>query len=428
VTHPQLVSLFIQLALMLAAATAIRPVTSRLRLPAVTGELVAGVLLGATLFGTLFPGLSAAIFPADAAIAAGRDAILKLGMVFFLLLAGLEMDLGIVGNGWRRVAWTSIPGIAVPFAAGAATVLLWPGLWHVPPGESPVTLALIVGTALGISALPVIARILVDLGMLNTQIGVLILASAMVNDLIGWSLFAVIVSSVSGGPDRPAALTVALVLGLFLGMLTIGRWGMTKILGWLSDRQAGVGSQVGLIMVFTLLTAAGAEAIGLHAVFGAFLVGAALARERRQRELVFQTLRQLVLIFFAPIYFVSVGLGVNFVAAFDAVLVAIVFIVACVGKLAGVVLGARLSGLSPRESWATAFGMNARGAIEIIFATVAREQGLIDDRIFVALIVMALATSIVSGPAISRLLRNNASGDNQRPATAARAVELSARS
>ncbi len=160
---------------------------------------------------------------------------------------------------------------------------------------------------------------------------------------------------------------------------------------------------LGLAIALVLLVSAIAEMIGVHAVFGAFLVGAALSQNLDKRNEAHEIFYQFVMYFFAPLYFVSVGLRANFIQSFDPLLVAVVLLVACAGKVIGATLGARIGGLSGRKALSVGFAMNARGAMEMILATVARDAGLIDDRIFVALICMALVTSVLSGPVIDRL-------------------------
>jgi Kef-type K+ transport system membrane component KefB len=163
---------------------------------------------------------------------------------------------------------------------------------------------------------------------------------------------------------------------------------------------------IGLITIIVLLAAALAEAIGIHAIFGAFFVGVALGRafgeeDQHVREIIYQ----FAISFFAPLYFVSVGLRADFAAHFDLPLVLIVFAIACAGKIGGASLGAWLGGMPRREALAVGFGMNARGAMEMILASVALEYQVIDQRIFVALITMALTTSMLSGPVMQRLLQ-----------------------
>ncbi len=273
------------------------------------------------------------------------------------------------------------------------------------------TFALFMGTALAVSALPVIARILMDLGLLRDKIGALILTAAVIDDLVGWSLFAVILGALHGGEgDTNVWLTLGLVGGFVVLLLGLGRWFGQPLVRWSRTGLAWPQGFLGLITVFILLAGFGAETVGLHAVFGAFLVGVALSSGLgpAERESVHDTIYQFAISIFAPLYFVSIGLKVNFVANFDFGLVCVVILIATLGKIGGAGLGAWLGGLAPRAALLVGVGLNARGAIEIILASVALEYRLIDERIFVALVVMALVTSMMSGPLMGRLLRRRA--------------------
>lgn len=151
------------------------------------------------------------------------------------------------------------------------------------------------------------------------------------------------------------------------------------------------------------MTSAFAEAIGIHAVFGAFLVGLAFSQNLEKQDEAHEIVYQFVMYFFAPLYFVSIGLQANFVASFDPVLVVVVLLVACIGKVLGVMLGLRVSKMPWRQSAVIGFALNSRGAMEMILATVARDVGLINDSLFVALVIMALVTSILSGSTMNKL-------------------------
>ena len=179
---------------------------------------------------------------------------------------------------------------------------------------------------------------------------------------------------------------------------------MERALRWLRPRMPWPSGYIGVAAVLVLVVAAAFEAVGVHAALGAFLAGATLAPSPEERENDHETISQFVTSFFgAPVYFVSIGLGVSFVANFDWRLVLTVLLVACAGKIGGAVLGARLGHMPPRQALAIGFGLNARGAMEMILASVALENRIIDERIFVALIVMALVTSLLSGPVMQRL-------------------------
>jgi Kef-type K+ transport system membrane component KefB len=413
-SRPDLVLFLLQIAVMLAVARLGGWLMRRIRQPAVLGELLGGIVLGPTVFSRLVPGAYAWLFPNEGVVALARDTLITFGMLFFLFEAGLEVNLAMVRRLRWRIAWTSVAGIALPFALGCGLVLFWPGPWGPGAQSHASTFALFVGAALSISALPVIARILMDLDLLTKDLGVVVISAATVNDLIGWSLFAIVLSTFvpNGLHSRGMGATLALTVGFYVLVLGIGRWVVRRAASWVQDHPSQRGIVTETVLVPVLLASAAAEFIGVHAFLGAFLVGVAASENLPERDpACVGGQSQFALRFFAPIYFVSVGLKADFAVHFDLLLVSIVFVVATVGKVCGGVIGARLGGMPLREAWATGFAMNARGAMEIILASVALQHGLIDQRVFVALFTMAVVTSMLSGPVIQRLVRVKPSYD-----------------
>lgn len=290
-------------------------------------------------------------------------------------------------------------------------VVLFPDLWKDHFHGKTLFFAMFMGTALSISALPVIARTLMDLNLMKTDMGMIITGAATIDDLVGWSLFAFILSNFAHESvmNLPPYMTFILVFLLFTFMLTIGRFLAQRAHTLFKSHLPWPGSFLGITTVLILLAAACSELIGIHAVFGAFLVGLAFSQNLEKRDEAHEMIYQFVMYLFAPLYFVSIGLRANFVESFDLVLVLVVLIVACLGKVLGVTFGLVISKMPLRQSAAIGFAMNARGAMEMILATIAKDAGLIDDRIFVALIITALVTSMLSGPIMSRLSVSNPS-------------------
>lgn len=396
-----LVVFLLQLAAMLTGALFFGHLMRMLRLPAVVGEVTAGIILGPTVLGMVWPEVHGWLFPTSGMAVAARSGVLNIGLILFLFTAGLELNLAqLRGRSWGIVS-TSLAGVVVPFALGFGLVLGVPALWS--EQQNLQLLALFLGTALSISALPIIARIMIDLGLIKSELGTLVIAAAIVDDLIGWSLFAAILSQLSGDSSRNPVITLLLVASLFIFMLTVGRPIARRGLSWLRVHTPWPATFIAGSGIFVLLASAGAEWLGIHAVFGAFLIGALLSGGEADRDEAQEIMHQFVLNLLAPLYFVSIGLRVNFAANFDLGLVLVIILIACVGKIGGASLGAWLAKFPPRQALAIGFGMNARGAMEIILASVALEYGLIDERIFVALVVMALVTSVLSGPVIQRL-------------------------
>jgi Kef-type K+ transport system membrane component KefB/mannitol/fructose-specific phosphotransferase system IIA component (Ntr-type) len=266
--------------------------------------------------------------------------------------------------------------------------------------------ALFFATALSVSALPVIAKTLMDLHLYRSDFGMVVMAAAIGNDLIGWIVFGVLLSQLQNpeahGPA--AAVTVLLTIAFALGVLTIGRRMLHSILPWLQAHMSWPAGVLGFALTITLLAGAVTEWIGIHAIFGAFLVGVALGDSSHLRDRERDGIEEFVSSVFAPLFFGSICLYTDFIASFDLRLCVVILIIACVGKVLGCGLGARWGGMSWRESWAVGFAMNARGAMEIVLGLLALQYGIVGEPMFVALVVMALVTSIFAGPVVQRLL------------------------
>lgn len=405
-SHADIVTIFLSLCVLLTAARVCGEIARKLNQPAVFGELLAGVILGPTILGQLMPGLMTSIFPSQGPAMLVVKGFVTVAIALFLLVAGMEVDLSSIWRQGKAAIYVSIAGVSVPFAIGLLGGRLMPEVFGREEGADGLIFALFLATALSISALPVIARTLMDLNLYRSDLGMLVIASAVVNDLIGWIVFALILGLLGGGSvGSSMTFTIAATL-LFAGfMLTAGRWLIHRVLPWIQAHTAFPGGVLSFALAIALACAAFTEWIGVHAVFGAFLAGVAIGDSSHLREQTRSILHQFVSFIFAPLFFASVGLRLNFIEHFDPVLTGCVILVAFAGKVLGCGYGARLGGIDWRESWAIGFAMNARGAMEIILGLLALEHGIIRQRMFVALVVMALVTSLASGPAMRRLLR-----------------------
>ncbi len=407
-TPHDLVVMLAGFAVMLGLARAAGELFNRLGQPAIVGEILAGILLGPTVLGTFAPGLFGWLFPGAGAVPIAYDAIITLAVVLLLLIAGLEIDLSVLWRQGRAALLISVLGTAVPFAVGFGAAYAAPRFWGIEPGADILTFALFFGTALSITALPVIAKIMMDLNLFKTDVGMLVMGAAMFSDLVGWIVFSIVLgmmnanappeADVGGHGGLGLGATIGLTLGIVVFALTLGRYLVHRALPWIQSRLSWPGGVLSFTLVLTFAGAALTEAIGIHAIFGAFLVGVAVGDSAHVRTQTRMVLHQFVTYIFAPIFFVSIGLEADFLESFDVLLVLGVLAIAFVGKLAGCYLGAWLGRLPTRDAWAIAFGMNARGAMEIILGLLALQYGVIQEEMFVALVVLALLTSIVSGP------------------------------
>lgn len=412
-TPQQIVTLLVSLGVLLATARLLGELARRFHQPSIVGELLAGLVLGPTLLGRIAPGFHDSLFPpGDAEIRLLIQGIALLAIVMFLLVAGIEVDLSTVWRLGRAALSVSVGGIVLPFALGLAAAWLVPGIFHIPTGVSPKVFALFLATALSISALPVIAKTLLDLRLFRSDIGMVVISAAVIDDLTGWTIFAVLLgmmgqTGAAGDSHHGGGIGMTIFLTLlFAGtMLTLGRYLIDRSLAWVNAHASWPGGILSYAMVLALLGAALTEWIGVHAIFGAFFVGVAIGDSSHLRQHTRTILEQFVSFIFAPIFFATIGLRIDFFAHFDLLLVVVVFVIACAAKVIGCTVGARIGGMSKRESLAVGFGMNARGAMETILALLALQRGVIDERMFVALVVMAVGTSMLGGPAMQRILR-----------------------
>lgn len=394
------------LGVLLAVARVLGELASRLGQPAVVGELLAGILLGPTLLGAISPELHASVFPHTGPAALGFEAITKIGLVLFLFVAGMEVDLSTVFRQGRSAAFVSAGGMVVPFALGLGAGIGAPHVFGWEGHGEPLVFAMFLGTALSISALPVIAKTLMDLNLFRSDLGMLVIASAVVDDLTGWIAFALLLAAIGAVDTALSPVeTVLATIAFAAVMLTAGRALLHRMLPAIQRFFAGAGGILAFGVALAFLGAAFTEWIGVHAIFGSFLVGVALGDSSHLREHTRATIHGFVSAIFAPLFFASVGLRIDFVQHFDPALVVAILLIACAGKLVGCGLAARASGMAWRESLAIGFGMNSRGAMEIVLGLLALRYGLIGERMFVALVVMALVTSMGSGPIMERILR-----------------------
>ena len=373
------------------------------------GEILAGIVLGPTILGAFAPNMFHEFFPMSGNTSIALDGIAKISVVMMLFVTGMEVQLPTVLKQGKAAFYTSAMGMIFPFASGFFVAYYFPGLFGIYDPNFKFIFALFLGTALSISALPVISRILIDMNIFKTKIGTIIIASAMFNDLIGWLIFSFILGMLNKdvAEAKNIWMTVSYILGFGIFMLTVGKFIIDKSLPWMQKKLSWPGGILSISLGICFLCAAFTENIGLHAILGAFIAGIAFGDSVHLNEKAREIIHQFVTNIFAPFFFVSIGLKVNFVANFDLQLVILILVLAFIGKVIGATIGAYLGGFTKNESLAVGFGMNARGAMEIILGTLALNAGLINSKIFVALVIMALITSLTSAPFIQYFLRKD---------------------
>jgi Kef-type K+ transport system membrane component KefB/mannitol/fructose-specific phosphotransferase system IIA component (Ntr-type) len=415
-SHTDITTILLALGVLLAMARIFGELATRLRQPAVIGEIFAGVMLGPTVFGSIWPSLGAAVFPASGPPAMVLHGVATISVVLFLLVAGMEVDLSQVFRQGKTAMVVGVFGTVVPFGVSFLAAFALPDLLGRPANSDPMIFVLFFAIAMSISSLPVIAKTLMDINLYRTDLGMVVIAAAVFNDLVGWIGYALIAgadagdvdatgAAVSGAGAFPIGGIIGLTLVFLVFSLTVGRWAIHRSLPWIQAKAAWPASILAFAMVLALIGAAIAESIGIHAVFGSFIMGVALGDSVHLRERTRSTIEQFVSSVFAPLFFATIGLSVNFIEHFNPLMNLVVLMIAMSSKVIGCGLAARFSGMAWRESWAVGFGLNARGAMGIILGLLGHEAGIISDELFVALVVMSLVTSMISGTVMPAILR-----------------------
>lgn len=402
--HKEVINLLLQLAAMLLSARVFAEIAQQFKQPAVVGEILAGIVLGPTILGMISPDSFEYLFQSNPSANLALDGIIQMAVILLLFIAGLEVELHVVWAQGKSAVYISLMGLIVPFVLGFIFPYYFPSFFGLAEGDK-MLFSLFMGTAMSITALPVVVRILMDMGLFKTKMGMIIVAGAMVNDIIGWLIFSVILSFMGKSGNLSLMSTIGITLLFTVFMLTLGKGLLNRVLPWINKNLAWPGGLLSLAMAFCFLLAAFTEWLGIHAIFGAFLFGVSLGDSDHLSEKAKEIIHQFINNIFAPLFFVSIGLKINFFTNFDIWLVLVIMVISFAGKIIGSGFGALKSGFSKGDSMAIGFGMNARGAMEIILGLIALENGLIDEKLFVALVVMALVTSMTSGPLMKWALK-----------------------
>jgi Kef-type K+ transport system membrane component KefB len=394
--------LLFQLFIILTAALGLGELCRRFGQAQVIGEVTAGILLGPSVLGALFPGHYESLFPPSQTHLLGTLA--WLGSVFLLLVAGIEVDLAAIRRESRVIFSTSFFSILVPFALGFSFAAELPDAYLRDPSQR-LTFALFVATALSISAIPLIAKILMDLNLLKTPLGQTIVGCAVINDLVGWMFFAIILTMLTGkvGSESSVMGIALLTLGFSLVTLTAGKHLAQRLFAAFHRRGFPYEGILGLAVLVAFFCAAVTQWIGIHAIFGAFLAGVMIGETGEIINRTRETLRNVSFYVFSPVFFASMGLQANFIADFDWLLVAGTIALACIGKVSGATLGAIVAGRPRNEALTIGFGLLPQGAMGMILAFLALQHGLVSEPIFVALLLAAIATSVLAGPLIQAM-------------------------
>ena len=381
---------------------------SRIGQPAIFGQLLAGVLLGPSLFGALMPQLRHVIFPDTPALKSMIDAVSQIGILLLLLMTGMETNLALVNRRRRAVISTSVFGIAVPFACGVVLAYAMPADLVPNPGARLVT-ALFLGTALSISSVKIVAMVLMEVGAIRRDLGQLMLATAILDDTIAWVIIAVIAGIAAQGSVSWSGIGASLAGAvLFLGLcLTVGRRVVSRIIRWSNDSMTTEVPVITAILLVMLAMALATDLIGVHTALGAFMAGVLVGQSPILTEHIEGELRGFIIAFFSPVFFAVAGLGMDLRTLLDPTLLLVtlaVIIVASLGKFLGALAGGRLGGLTGAESLALATGLNARGSTEVIIASIGLSLGALSNQLYTMIVAMAVVTTMAMPPTLRWML------------------------
>ena len=396
-SHDVLV-LLLQLSTLLGLALLLGRLAVRLRMPALVGELAAGVLLGPSLLAHLAPGLSAWLLPHDPVQQHLLDAVGLLGVLLLVGITGMHIDLDLVRRQGVTAAWVSAGGLLVPLAAGVGIGFLLPT--SVAGSDRPV-FAMFLGVALCVSAIPVISKILLEMRLLHRTVGQLIVSAAAVDDIAGWLMLSVVSAIATNGLRAGQVVwSVAALVGVVAVAAVLGRPAVRTTMR-LAGRSADPGVRTAAAVTLLLLFAAGTQALGMEPILGTFL-GGILIGSTGLLDLQWLTpLRTIVMAVLAPIFFATAGLRMDLTAlARPAVLLSalVVLLIAVVGKFVGVYFGARVVRLHHWEALALGAGLNARGVIEVIVAMVGLRVGILGTEGYTIIVLIAIVTSLMAPP------------------------------
>jgi Kef-type K+ transport system membrane component KefB len=395
---------FLQIALLIVVGRLLGELMQRLGQPSVIGQLLAGILLGPSVFGALAPELQQTLFPVHGADRQMLNAVSELGILMLLLLTGMETDLALVKRVRKTATVISVAGIVIPFACGYALGEFLPDAVLPDPSRRLFT-SLFLAVALAISSVKIVAAVLREVDFLRRDLGQVILAAAITDDIIGWTVLAFIGGLAAHGTVvfGPVVLSICGTIVFLIVSFTVGHRWVARIIRWTNDRFVSEMSVISLILVLMIGLALATNLIGVHTVLGAFVAGIMIGESPILTRHIEEQLRGLIVALFMPVFFGVAGLSIDLKVLADSrmlELTGLFIAIASLGKLGGAYVGSRLARLHNAEALAIGVGMNARGSTEIILATIGLTMGVLNQSLFTIIVVMAAVTTLCMPPTL----------------------------
>ena len=393
---------FAQVLLLIAVGRLLGEWMQRIGQPAVIGQLLAGIILGPSVFGAIWPAGQQAIFPPNLSDRQMLNAVSDIGVLLLLLLTGMETDLALVKRVRRTAAIISAAGIVIPFGCGYVLGEMLPDSVLPDPNRRLLT-SLFLATALSISSVKIVAAVLREVDYLRRNLGQVILAAAILDDTIGWTILAFI-----GGLAAQGRIVIGPVLFSVLGTaaflsfcFTIGGRLVARIIRWTNDHFVSEMPVISVILVIMIALALVTNFIGVHTVLGAFAAGIMIGQSPILTKHIEEQLRGLIVALFMPVFFGVAGLAIDLKVLSNPHLLGFALLligIASIGKLGGCYLGSRVARLNHPEALAVGFAMNARGSTEVILATIGLTIGVLNQQLFTVIVLMAVVTTVCMSP------------------------------
>ena len=400
-----LLHVLLALVVVIATARAMGSIFRSAGQPQVIGEIIAGIVLGPSLLGRLAPGAEGYLFPAT--VGPALNIIAQVGVILYMFLVGLELDPALLRKRGHTTVAISHASIIAPFLLGATIALfLYPKL---SASDVPFTcFSLFLGVSMSVTAFPVLARILTDRGIHKTRMGAIALTCAAVDDVTAWCMLAFVVG-VARAQAAGAVATIAMALGFVALMIVVVRPAMVRLSLVYGNRGRLTQGVMASIFIALLISASATELIGIHAVFGAFALGAVIPHDSGMARELTDRLEDIVIVLLLPAFFAYTGLRtqIGLVSGYEQwMMCALIVVVASAGKFGGSVVAARITGLNWRDSSALGVLMNTRGLMELIVLNIGLEMNVISPTLFAMLVIMALVTTFATTPILHLITRH----------------------
>lgn len=410
--------LLAQIVVLLATGRLLGEILQRAGQPAVMGQLLAGVVLGPSVLGVIWPDGERMLFPPSAEQKAMLDGVAQVGVLLLLLLTGMETDLKLVRRVGKASMVVAAAGIAVPFTCGFALGEMLPDSL-IPNPQLRLVTSLFLGTSLSISSVKIVAMVVREVDFMRRDLGQVIVAAAIIEDTVGWIIIAIILGiALHGGLDLMAlGKTVAGTIAFLAFSFTIGQRIVARLIRWANDTFVGELPVITVILIVMGLMALLTDAIGVHSVLGAFVAGMLIGNSPILTGHIEKELRGLITALFMPVFFAVAGLSADLTILSDGrllLLTLLLIAIASVGKFGGAFLGGRLAGLGGRQSYAIGAGMNARGSTEVIVASTGLAMGALSQDIYTMIVAMAVLTTLAMPPMLRSALARVPMGEAER--------------